>query len=150
MVEMRRALVSDIPGMHKVRLAVRENPLTTTVIREEHYVPAITETGDGWVIETDGEIVAFAVGNKRTGNIWALFVDPAHEGQGHGSRLHDVMLNSLLAQGLQSLNLSTGANTRARVFYERKGWRQVACRDGEVWFEYVAGGDAARSSQDLA
>ncbi|WP_177306986.1 GNAT family N-acetyltransferase [Pseudoduganella namucuonensis] len=138
--------MDDIPGMHKVRLAVRENPLTSSFIREEHYVPEITVTGDGWVIEKDGGIVAFAIGNKLTGNIWALFVDPSHEGRGYGSRLHDVMVESLLAQGLDSLNLSTGADTRARVFYECKGWRQVACRDGDVWFEYAAGANSANSS----
>jgi len=74
--QLRQALRSDIPGMHRVRRAVRENPLTSDVIREEHYIPAIESSGRGWVVEEAGEVRAFAVGNGQTGNIWALFVDP--------------------------------------------------------------------------
>src|SRR5574343_1465976 len=94
---LRQALRSDIPGMHRVRRAVRENPLTSDVIREEHYIPAIEDTGCGWVIEDQesGEVLAFAVGNAQTGNIWALFVDPAHEGRGFGRRLQTEMVTWL-------------------------------------------------------
>jgi len=77
-------MVEDIPGMHRVRLAVRENRLTSDRIRPEHYVPEISVTGRGWVVERDGVIVAFAIGNFVTGNIWALFVDPGLEGRGYG------------------------------------------------------------------
>jgi GNAT superfamily N-acetyltransferase len=87
-VTLRQARRADIPAMHRVRLAVRENRLTANITQED-YVPAIEHTGRGWVVEVDGAVVGFAVGNAATGNIWALFVDPAHEGQGHGRRLHE-------------------------------------------------------------
>jgi hypothetical protein len=60
---LRQARRGDIPAMHRVRLAVRENRLTSSAITEQHYLPAIEETGRGWVIEVSGTVVAFAVGN---------------------------------------------------------------------------------------
>lgn len=142
---VRPAVRPDIPGMHRVRLAVRENPLTTSVIREEHYVPAIEQSGRGWVVESDGVIVAFAVGNAETGNIWALFVDPAFEGAGYGRRLHDTMTDWLFASGLHRLNLSTGTGTRAQHFYQRAGWRLLEERGGEAFYELVRQGGAIAS-----
>jgi len=135
----RPASRADIPGMHKVRLAVRENPLTTSAIREEHYVPAIESTGRGWVIEEQGEVVAFAVGNSTTGNIWALFVHPDHEGKGYGKALHNVMVSWLFEQGLDRLHLATGTGTRAQGFYEATGWHFVGLNaNGEAVYERFA------------
>ncbi len=130
---LRRAERRDIPAMQRVRLSVRENKLTSTVITEDDYISAIEKTGRGWVIETDGTVVAFAVGNAVTGNIWALFVDPEHEGRGHGRRLHDEMTAWLFSSGLARLWLSTSPGTRAQRFYEAAGWRHLGT---------VAGGEA--------
>ena len=133
---LRQAHRGDIPAMHRVRLAVRENRLTSSAITEEHYLPAIEETGRGWVVEVDGTVVAFAVGNVETGNIWALFVDPEHEGRGHGRRLHDVMVSWLFSRGLPKLWLSTAPGTRAQRFYEAAGWQlKSVLPQGEVLYE---------------
>lgn len=119
-----------------VRLAVRENRLTTSAIREEHYIPAIETTGHGWVIECDGTVVGFAVGNAETGNIWALFVHPDHEGKGYGKVLLGVMVNWLFEQGLKRLNLGTEPETRAQRFYETAGWKYVGkASNGEALYE---------------
>src|SRR5687768_15326914 len=104
--------------MHRVRMAVRENRLTPGAIGEDEYVREIEITGRGWVVVDDGEIVGFAIGNRDTGNIWALFVDPGHEGRDHGRRLHAAMVEWLFAQGLPRLRLSTEPGTRAQKFYE--------------------------------
>lgn len=133
---LRQALRSDIPGMHRVRRAVRENPLTSDVIREEHYIPAIESTGRGWVVEEAGEVRAFAVGNGQTGNIWALFVDPAHEGRGFGRQLQAVMVDWLFSEGLERLNLGTAPGTRAEAFYRATGWTYLGIdAHGEASFE---------------
>jgi GNAT superfamily N-acetyltransferase len=113
---LRVARQSDIPGMHRVRLAVRENRLTSSAITEQHYIPAIEQTGRGWVAKENGVVLGFAVGNKTTGNIWALFVDPAHEGRGCGAQLHAAMVGWLFAQGLSRLWLGTEPGTRAQRF----------------------------------
>jgi GNAT superfamily N-acetyltransferase len=124
MTILRQACRGDITGMHRVRLAVRENRLSSPDrISEADYITEIESPGRGWVIETGGEIVGFAIGNSSTGNIWALFVDPHHEGRGHGRRLHDVMIDWLGSRGRMHLWLTTAPGTRAQHFYEAAGWR---------------------------
>jgi GNAT superfamily N-acetyltransferase len=135
---LRQARRDDIGGMHRVRLAVRENALTSA-ITERDYIPAIESTGRGWVIHCGGQIVAFAVGNSHTGNIWALFVDPDHEGRGYGRLLHDAMVSWLWSQGLPRLWLTTTAATRAERFYRAAGWCEMdRAEDGEVRFELAS------------
>lgn len=132
---LREARRDDIPRMYRVRLAVTENRLTSEV-SEADYVPAIESTGRGWVVEVGGRVVGFAVGNATDGNVWALFVDPAHERQGHGRRLHDAMVAWLFSRGLKRLWLTTDPNARARGFYERAGWRRVGSEaDGQARYE---------------
>lgn len=122
--------------MHRVRLAVRENRLRTSAITEDDYYPAIERTGRGWVAVHDAQVVGFAVGNRETGNIWALFVDPDHEGRGLGRLLHDAMVAWLFSEGLSILWLSTDPNSRARRFYESAGWTLVRMLpDGEALYE---------------
>ncbi len=119
-------------------MAVRENRLVSTVITEADYIREIEVTGRGWVAEDRGVVVGFAIGNKVTGNIWALFVDPDHEGRGHGRRLHDTMVRWLFDEGLTRLQLSTDPNTRARRFYERAGWSFVrVLPSGEAEFQLL-------------
>jgi GNAT superfamily N-acetyltransferase len=133
---LRQAVAADIPGMHRVRLAVKENRLVSTVITESDYLPAIEAPGRGWVIEVDGHVVAFAVGNRTTGHAWALFVDPAHERRGYGRQLHDEMIEWLRSQGVARLWLTTEPGTRAERFYEKAGWRRVGTTaEGEARFE---------------
>jgi GNAT superfamily N-acetyltransferase len=142
---LRQATRDDIPAMHRVRLAVRENRLTSSDIREAHYLPAIEDTGRGWVVEVDGVIVAFAVGNEKTGNIWALFVHPDHERRGYGRRLHDVMVSWLFSRGLETLWLTTGPNTRAQGFYEAAGWQGTGIvSGGDVRYELYADQSTSR------
>lgn len=133
---IRVATASDIPGMHRVRLAVRENRLVSRVISEADYRSEMLEAGRGWVAEADGCVVAFAVGNAQSGNIWALFTDPAFEGRGFGRALHDAMVAWLWSRGLARLWLTTEAGTRAARFYARAGWRAVpGAESGEQRFE---------------
>lgn len=126
----------DIAAMHVVRLAVRENRLVSAVIGPADYEREMELTGRGWVAESDGAIVGFAVGNARTGNIWALFVAPEHERSGLGRRLHDVMVEWLFSSGLERLHLTTAPATRAFGFYVKAGWTPVdAVVRGEQRFE---------------
>jgi GNAT superfamily N-acetyltransferase len=137
-IAVRQARRADIAGMHRVRMAVLENRLVSMRLSENDYVVAIESTGRGWVIEQQGAIVAFAVGNAQNASIWALFVDPGHEGQGYGRQLHDVMVAWLWEQGLDRLWLTTEPGTRADRFYELAGWQRVGSADhGEVRFELM-------------
>jgi GNAT superfamily N-acetyltransferase len=125
---LRQATRDDSAGIWRVRYAVRENTLTPGRIGDDELFDQIERTGRGWVVvdgERGGEVVAFAIGNASNGNIWGLFVDPSAQGRGHGSRLHDAMVEWMFAQGLEQLWLGTGNETRARGFYERHGWREA-------------------------
>jgi GNAT superfamily N-acetyltransferase len=134
---VRLATRTDIPAMHRVRQSVRENRLNFANVTEADYLPAIEQTGRGWVAEDEGAVIGFAIGNARTGNIWALFVHPDHEARGHGRRLHDAMVSWLLEQGLSRLSLSTAPGTRAQRFYESAGWRyRGLLHTGEAHYEF--------------
>ena len=133
---LRQAVASDIPGIQFVRASVRENRLVSTVITDEAVREAIEVDGRGWVVESQGEVVAFSIGNARTGNVWALFVHPDHERRGHGRRLHDIMLSWMWNQGLERLWLTTEPKSRAQSFYEAAGWQLTGRTDrGELWYE---------------
>lgn len=119
---LRQALASDLPGIWTVRYAVTENTLAPGRISDDEVRQAIEETGRGWVVEDQGVIEAFAIGMAATGQVWALFVAPTAQGRGHGTALHAALLAWFRTQGPQRLWLSTGADTRARRFYEKNGW----------------------------
>ena len=133
---LRLATARDIPDIQRIRHAVRENRLTSTVIHDRDVRDAIENRGRGWVVDVSGEIVAFAVGDAQSGSIWALFVHPDHERKGHGRQLHDTMLNWLWSQGLDRLWLTTEPQTRAQRFYESAGWHLVGPTEtGELRYE---------------
>ena len=133
---LRRAAASDVAGIQRVRHAVRENRLVSTHISDEDVRLAIEHNGRGWVIESAGDVIAFGIANARNGHIWALFVDPDHEGRGHGRALHDTMLEWLRAQGVRRVWLTTEPGTRAQSFYETAGWQLVGSTEhGELRYE---------------
>lgn len=138
---IRFATSDDIPELMRIRAAVRENRLVSRVIGAEEIRQAIEHTGRGWVVEAPSSgdsprLAGFAVGNRATGNIWALFVDPPYEGHGVGRALHDAMVAWLFAEGLERLWLSTAPGTRAEAFYRRAGWTPTGLTEhGEMAFE---------------
>src|SRR5688500_6907100 len=135
-VLQRAAQRADIPGMHRVRMSVQENRLVSMQLTEAHYIDAIESRGRGRVVELDGTIVAFAIGDTTDASIWALFVEPGFEGRGFGRKLHDEMVSWLWQQGHERLWLTTDPGTRAHRFYEAAGWRTVgAGTHGEVRLE---------------
>ena len=133
---LRQAVSSDVADIQRVRHAVLENRLVSTSISDRQVLEAIEKTGRGWVIERDGDVVAFAVGNAENGNIWALFVHPDHERRGYGRSLHDAMIEWLFDRGLERLWLTTEPRTRAQRFYEAAGWTCLGSTDsGELLYE---------------
>jgi GNAT superfamily N-acetyltransferase len=107
-VVLRQASMSDADSIWRVRYSVSENRLRPGRITNEDLRRELEDTGRGWVIEVDDSIEAFAIGNARTGNIWALFVLPQAQGRGYGSRLHYVMVSWLREQHVPLLWLTTG------------------------------------------
>lgn len=132
---LRLARREDVPAIQRVRHAVRENRLVSRVIGDDEVADHLERLGRGWVVTVRGELVAFAIG-RTDGNVWALFVDPAHDARGLGRRLHDEMVAWMFAQGLASIWLTTEPGTRAERFYRRAGWRDCGVvASGERRFE---------------
>ena len=133
---LRQATRADIAAIHSVRMSVRENRLTRSIISERDYVDHLETLGRGWVIEVERRIVAIGIGNARDGNIWALFVHPDFERSGFGKRLLDVTVEWLWSEGVQRLWLTTAPATRAQGFYESAGWANAGVTEhGEIRFE---------------
>ena len=135
---LRQATRDDIPAIWDVRYTARENTLRRDTATDEDVRRQIEDTGRGWVVEQDGIIIAFAIGNWASGNVWTIFVHPDFEGRGHGTRLHDTTINWLWSQGLESLWLTIATQAHARKFYERKGWRDMGLTEkGDVRYELL-------------
>jgi GNAT superfamily N-acetyltransferase len=120
---LREATIFDIPAMHRVRMSVRENVLHST-LKEVDYVQPITAEGRGWVAILDRRVVGFAIGCFTDGQIRALYIEPAYEGRGVGSRLYEKMLEWLSVRGVSTLWLTTAPGTRAERFFLQRGWRE--------------------------
>lgn len=133
----REATLSDIPQIQRVRHAVKENTLSDpALVTDADCAEYLTVRGRGWVCETEGRVVGFAIADLKGHNIWALFIDPLFEKQGIGRRLHTMMLDWYFSQTTETVWLSTSPGTRAEQFYKTAGWN-AAGRYGksEVKFE---------------
>jgi GNAT superfamily N-acetyltransferase len=127
---LRQATMADADAIWRVRYSVGENTLAPGRLSNEDLRRELEDTGRGWVVEVNGTIEAFAIGNARSGHVWALFVAPEAQGRGYGSRLHDVMVGWLREQCVPLLWLTTGETTRACGFYEKHGWKRVGILSG--------------------
>jgi GNAT superfamily N-acetyltransferase len=132
----REASVSDIQGMHVVRMAVKENVLNNPLlVTEADYINFLTVSGKGWVCTKNNVVVGFAIVDTVKNNIWALFVHPDYEGKGIGKTLHNLMLNWFFFHSDADLWLTTAPGTRAQSFYTESGWKEVGMEGKEVKFE---------------
>ena len=143
-VAFREAVAADMPGISRVRASVGENLLTSEQLEQleqrgitnASVAASFLTDAKGWVAAYQDEIVGFSIANKKEESIFALFVLPAYEGHGIGSRLLDLALQWLWDNGAERAWLTTAPASRAARFYERQGWRQVgADPSGDVRFE---------------
>ena len=119
---IRRAHRDDWPRIHEIRAAVRENRLSDPRLVTVDDMAWFTDNPGIWVWEEGGHISGFSAADTRDGSVWALFVDPAHEGCGIGRALFQAALGTLREAGYRTATLSTGPGTRAAQFYHRAGW----------------------------
>jgi GNAT superfamily N-acetyltransferase len=135
-LNFREANIDDIPQMHIIRLAVKENVLTNPdLVKEKDYEAFLTTKGKGWVCEQDGIILGFAIVDMEKHNVWALFIDPEHEGRGIGKELQKQMLEWYFKNTAEPIWLGTTPGTRAEKFYRLTGWREAGMHGREIKFE---------------
>lgn len=144
MPHVREASVADIPRLQQIRAAVRENQLRTPGrVTTADYEAHIHGRGRTWVAELAGQVLGFSSADGDTATIWALFVDPEHEGRGLGRLLLAPALAWLWARGAAEVGLDTAPGTRAERFYRAGGWTCTGTtRHGELTFSLRRPADA--------
>lgn len=135
-MKIRAACAADITAMHALRMRVAENALSDPrKITEECYLPYLDCEG-AWLAETQSGLAGFAILDRASATVWALFVAPEAQGTGVGRALHARLIEAAAAHGLRRLSLATAAGTRAERFYTEAGWtRTGTTATGELWFE---------------
>jgi GNAT superfamily N-acetyltransferase len=136
-MSIRLATRADIPELQIIRSSVTENVLTS-IITEEMIIEVIEIYGRIWIYDLGGQAVGFSAADKRTSNIWALFVLPAWEKRGIGKRLLHEAVQWLWLAGAKTIWLTTDPYTRAEEFYKRQGWMRCGIEpDGEIRYELM-------------
>lgn len=127
--------------MTAIRISVSENHMSVAQMAERGITAEGTlaemTAGDlgAWVAEEMGEIVAFAMADRRDASLFALFTKPGLEGKGHGSALLVEAEAWLAGLGHREAWLTTATGSRAAKFYALKGWRATAEGDpGDTLF----------------
>ena len=119
---IRRARLEERPRITEIRLAVRENQLLDPSRVTDADYQWFSENPGIWVWDEDGQILGFSAADTRDGTIWALFIDPAHEGRGIGRALLAKACDVLRQAGHRTATLGTEPGSRADGFYRQAGW----------------------------
>ncbi len=137
MTTFREIKPEDIPAIFDVRIATWHNPngreeLTRMGITHESVREKMKDSHRGWLCDVDGKAVGFAMGNRRTGEMWVIAVLREYEGKGIGKQLLDSVENWLRGEGWTEIWLTTDTDEafRAVGFYRRQGWEDWKIEGG--------------------
>lgn len=121
---------TDIPDLFRLRIATWENDrgaeeLENLGITPQSVAEKLHTTHCGWIATCGPESVGFAMGNRKTGELWVIAVLPEFEGRGIGRRLMAAVENDLAKAGWNEIWLTTYRDDswRAVGFYRRLGWK---------------------------
>ena len=136
-MHFRKMNSGDVPVAFEITLSGREKSFTREAlaavgITEEFTVDVLdgTRSHEGWVCESDGKVVGFAMGNKLTGELWIIAVLPEYEGKGIGSKLHTLAEDWFKAMGRKEIWLAVLQDIQktAYAFFKKRGWTDDAMR----------------------
>lgn len=129
---IRPGRIADLPEITRIRTAVTENHLSVAQMAAMGITHGsiAADLGAGhlacWVAMEGDVMTGFSMADTRDASIFALFMDRAHEGKGHGSALLAACEAWLAHKGHAEAQLSTERDSRAFGFYLRRGWREAA------------------------
>jgi GNAT superfamily N-acetyltransferase len=136
---IRNGAPQDLLEIMAVRTSVRENHMSAEQLAARGITPnSMTidiEAGDlgVWVAEHKGRIVAFAMADRRDGNLFALFTHPDFEGRGFATSLLFQAEHWLAQQGLSQAKLDTHRKAKAVAFYQNRGWQESGGDAGDIY-----------------
>src|SRR5262245_9496429 len=112
----RDAAADDLTGIWRARTSVVEHLQTAEHpeargITHASVAASFLTDDKGWVAEHGDDVVAFAIADRASQSIFALFVLPAFEGCGIGGRLLDLAVGWLWENGAQRVWLATDPQT---------------------------------------
>ena len=120
---------TDVEALFDLRSATRENAMTRADLQDWGIMPETITAGlaanlKGWLCESKGQVVGFAMGDARTGEMLVVAVLPEYEGRGIWKQLMVRVQDWLFSQGHEELFLleNPDPNVRAFGFYRRLGW----------------------------
>jgi ribosomal protein S18 acetylase RimI-like enzyme len=117
----------QMPDEYLDRLSVEDR-----LAQHEWSLRSQRETWRLWVADDGGSVVGFAVtgpsedadADERTGEVYAIYLEPERVGSGLGRQLFADAVGDLRSRGFRTATLWVlESNDRARRFYELAGWK---------------------------
>ena len=130
MLSLREMTTSDIPDVFALRVSTVENDVTMQQLEEDYELTpdslavAMQLSAKGWVCESEGKTVGFAMGDSDNGELTVIAVLKEFERHGIGERLLMQVQEWLFQSGFDEIWLVTtpDPNFRAYGFYLSQGW----------------------------
>ena len=152
-MNLRRIEPEDTAALIELRGRTRENAISEEALRRMGITAAgvarmLGSTHRGWLVEDQGRVAGFAIGDGSSGELWVIAVAPEFEGRGIGSRLLAQVESWLRTCGWETLWLWTDVDERRRAFafYLRHGLSKVEVKDGRLFMQKKLPGSAQRST----
>jgi GNAT superfamily N-acetyltransferase len=141
-MKFREITAADVPALFHVPPKTRENAMTLEELQRHGINPqsvteSLTNSTKSWLCEDAGQVVAFSMADRATGEFLVIAVLPEYEEKGIGGRLMALTKEWLAASGCMRSWLTTDLNTslRAYGFYRRQGWTDWKIERGLRWME---------------
>jgi GNAT superfamily N-acetyltransferase len=141
-VTFRAIASADVDALFEVRTRTRENAFTLDELRRLGITPAsvrdkLATTFNGWLCADGDRVVAFAMADRSSGELWVIAVLPEHEGKGIGGELMRRAEDWLWSSGCERAWLTTDSDPRLRAygFYRHRGWTDWKIDGGLRWIE---------------
>lgn len=96
------------------------------------YVSLLNNRGRVMLLEDEGCVLGFSVGDERSGTVMALYVDPSLCGLGYGHCLLNELLDCLWQTRDADLTLTLESDSQSIGFFSDEGWRLSGPIDGSL------------------
>jgi len=137
---IRKIAAADVDQLFVVRSSVHENPFSVAALAAIGITPqsvtaALGHSLDGYLCESAGRVVGFAMADRKTGELSVIAVLPECEKRGIGRELLRLTEQLLWDAGYTSIWLWTGTDrgTRALRLYQSAGWVETETKSHQLF-----------------